>query len=354
MSAAEKSSRKMSFYIIGLIFAVWLYSLWADRVTPMTSEARVHTYIVRVAAEVAGNITEVNVKDNQVVEAGDPLFQIDPRNYQLALQAAQANLQLAGQNIGASTAAVEVAQAKVIDAIAARNNAKEQAIRISELAGQGVLSQSELDNAIEARDRTQANLEAAEASLAQARQALGPKGQDNPQILSAMAKLEQAQLDLQKTQVLAPSKGVVTNLQLTQGQRANVGSPLLTFIDPRNVWISALVRENSLENIRVGQKVEVVLDALPGRVLEGRVESIGWGTGGSNNIDQNTGFLTADNSAIKAQRYPVNIVFSDSRPPSNIRYGSQATVAFYTEQSSIGEFLVSIWIKIVSLWTYVS
>ncbi len=96
MSAAEKSSRKMSFYIIGLIFAVWLYSLWADRVTPMTSEARVHTYIVRVAAEVAGNITEVNVKDNQVVEAGDPLFQIDPRNYQLALQAAQANLELAG------------------------------------------------------------------------------------------------------------------------------------------------------------------------------------------------------------------------------------------------------------------
>ncbi|MCL1041669.1 HlyD family secretion protein [Shewanella marisflavi] len=344
----------MSFYIIGLIFAVWLYSLWADRVTPMTSEARVHTYIVRVAAEVAGNITEVNVKDNQVVEAGDPLFQVDPRNYQLALQAAQANLELAGQNIGASTAAVEVAQAKVVDAIAARNNAKEQAARISELAGQGVLSQSELDNAIEARDRTQANLEAAEASLAQATQALGPKGQDNPQILSAMAKLEQAQLDLQKTQVLAPSKGVVTNLQLTPGQRANVGSPLLTFIDPRSVWISALVRENSLENIRVGQKVEVVLDALPGRILEGRVESIGWGTGGSNNIDQNTGFLTADNSAIKAQRYPVNIVFSEGRPPSNIRYGSQATVAFYTEQSSIGEFLVGIWIKIVSLWTYVS
>ncbi|CAM3943859.1 HlyD family secretion protein [Shewanella aquimarina] len=354
MSAAEQSSRKMSFYIIGLILVVWLYSLWADRVTPMTSEARVHAYLVRVASEVAGNITEVNVRDNQIVEAGEPLFQIDPRNYRLAVQSAQANLSLAGQNIGASTAAVEVAQAKVVDAIAARNNAKEQAARVSELAGQGVLSQAELDNAIEAKDRTQANLEAAEASLVQARQALGPKGQDNPQILSAMASLEQAQLDLQRTQVKAPSKGVVTNLQLTLGQRANVGSPMLTFIDPRGVWISALVRENSLEHIKVGNKVEIVLDALPGRVLEGKVDSIGWGTGGSNNIDQNTGFLTADSNGIKAQRYPVNIVFTGTKPPGNIRYGSQATVAFYTEQSSIGEFLAGIWMQIVSIWTYVS
>lgn len=354
MSAAEKSSRKMSFYIIGLIVGVWLYSLWADRVTPMTGEARVHSYLVRVAAEVSGNIIDVKVKDNQVVEAGEPLFEIDPRNYQISLQTAQANLATAGQNIGASTAAVEVAQAKVVDALAARNNAREQASRISELAGQGVLSKAELDNAIEARDRTQANLEAAEASLIQAKQSLGPAGENNPQILAAMAALEKAQLDLQKTEVRAPSKGVVTNLQLTEGQNAAVGSPLLTFIDPRGVWISALVRENSLEHIRVGNRVEIVLDALPGRVLNGKVESIGWGTGGSNNIDQSTGFLSADTNSMKAQRYPVNIVFENGEVPDNIRYGSQATVAFFTEQSSFGEWLAGIWMSILSVWTYVS
>ncbi|MGE6648961.1 HlyD family secretion protein [Shewanella colwelliana] len=354
MSAAEKSSRKMSFYIIGLILVVWLYSLWADRVTPMTGEARVHAYLVRVATEVAGNITEVNVKDNQVVGAGDALFSIDPRNYEISVQSAQANLALAGQAIGANTAAVEVAQAKVVDAIAARNNAKEQAGRVMELAGQGVLSQAELDNAIEARDRAQANLVAAEASLAQAKQNLGPEGENNPQILSAMAKLEQAQLDLQKTKIIAPSKGVVTNLQLTLGQKASVGTPMLTFIDPRGVWISALVRENSLEHIRVGQRVKIVLDALPGRVLQGKVDSIGWGTGGSNNVDQATGFLMADTNSINAQRYPVNIVFEHGEVPSNIRYGSQATVAFFTEQSGFGEWLAGIWMRILSVWTYVS
>ncbi|MDE1332129.1 HlyD family secretion protein [Vibrio aestuarianus] len=354
MSAAEKSSKKLSFYIIGLILFIWFYSLWADRVTPMTSTARVHSYLVRIAPEVSGNITDVNVVNNQVVRSGDVLFKIDSRNYEINLKAAQANLAIAGQNIGASTAAVEVAQAKVVDALAARNNAREQAARVTELARKGVLSKAELDNAIEARERTQASFKAAEASLTQAQQNLGPKGSNNPQILSAMAKLEQAQLDLQKTQVLAPSDGIVTNLQLTTGQKATVGSPMLTFIDPRGVWISALVRENSTEYIRVGQRVEIVLDALPGRVLLGKVDSIGWGTGGSNNIDQTTGFLNADTKSLSAQRYPVNIIFENGEVPSNIRYGSQATVAFFTEQSSFGEWLARIWMRIVSVWTYVS
>lgn len=204
MSNTEKSSRKLSIYIITLVLFIWLYSLWSDRVTPITSIARVHSYLVRIAPEVAGNIVDVNIKNNQVVRAGDVLFKIDARNYELAVREAQANLAIAGQTIGASTAAVEVAQAKVVDALAARNNAREQAARISELASRGVLSKSERDNAIEAKSRAQASLEAAEASLVQAKQNLGPEGNNNPQILAAMARLEKAQLNLQKTSVVAP------------------------------------------------------------------------------------------------------------------------------------------------------
>lgn len=354
MSAAEKSSRKLSFYIIGIVLFVWLYSLWADRVTPMTGNARVHSYVVRIAPQVSGDLIAVNVKNNQVVKTGDLLFKIDPRTYEINLKSAEANLTIAGQNIGASTAAVEVAQAKVVDALAARNNAEAQAARITELAVKGVASKADLDNATESRQRSEAALKIAEASLAQAKENLGPEGNSNPQILAAMANLEKAQLDLQRTEVIAPSLGVVTNLQLTVGQMATTGSPLLTFIDPREVWISALVRENSMEHIRVDQSVEIVLDALPGRVFKGKVESLGWGTGGSNNIDQTTGFLTADNNSLNAQRYPVNIVFDNDEIPSNIRYGSQATVAFFTEQSTFGEWLARIWIRVVSVWTYVS
>ncbi|MDN2480959.1 HlyD family secretion protein [Vibrio agarivorans] len=354
MSKAEKSSRKLSTIIISVIIVIWLYSLWADRVTPMTGIARVHSYIVRVAPEVSGNITAVNAVNNQTVEAGDTLFEIDDRNYQVSVRSAEANLAIAGQNIGASTAAVEVAQAKVTDAVAARDNARDQAARVSELAGRGVLSQSDLDNAIEAKDRAQASLNAAEASLVQAKQALGPQGDENPQILAALATLEQAQLNLQKTKVLAPSYGVVTNLQLAVGQRATAGSPVLTFIDPRGVWVTAQLRENSLEHIKIGQTVKMVLDALPGRVLTGKVESIGWGTGGSNSIDQETGFLNAESSSLSAQRYPVNIVFDHDDVPHNIRFGSQATVAVMTEQSGLGEWLAMLWMRILSVWTYVS
>ncbi|EKO3559899.1 HlyD family secretion protein [Vibrio fluvialis] len=317
--------------------------MWSDRVTPITSIARVHSYLVRVAPEVSGNIVEVKIKNNQVVRVGDVMFRVDARNYDLAVRSAQAKLELAGQNIGASTTAVEVAQAKVTDALAAR---------VSELATKGVLSKSELDNAIEARSRAQAALNAAEASLQQAKQNLGPKGNNNPQILAAMVSLEKAQLDLQKTSVTAPSDGIVTNVQLTVGQPANVGTPMLTFIDPREIWISALVRENSLEHIKPGQQVKIVLDSMPGRVLNGKVYSLGWGTGDSNNVDSTTGFIRADTTSINAQRYPVNIVFDEI--PHNIRYGSQATVAFYTEQSGLGEFLAGLWMRIVSVWTYVS
>lgn len=352
MSKAEQSSRKLSLYVIAIVLIVWVYSLWSDRVTPITSIARVHSYLVRIAPEVSGNIVEVRITNNQVVRAGDVMFKVDARNYDLAVRSAQANLELAGQNIGASTAAVEVAQAKVTDAIAARNNAREQAARVSELAAKGVLSKAELDNSIESRSRAQAALNAAEASLQQAKQNLGPKGNNNPQILAAMVSLEKAQLDLQKTAVTAPSDGIVTNVQLTVGQQANVGSPMLTFIDPREIWISALVRENSLEFIKPGQTVKIVLDSMPGRVLSGKVYSLGWGTGDSNNVDSTTGFIRADTTSIKAQRYPVNIVFDDI--PDNIRYGSQATVAFYTEQSTVGEWLAGLWMRLISVWTYVS
>ena len=95
----------------------------------------------------------------------------------------------------------------------------------------------------------EAQVQRAQASLEQARQALGPKGADNPQIRDALAALEQARLDLARTTLRAPGDGVVTNLQLNIGQFAAAGQPALTFLDARLVWLQAFVRENSLEYI---------------------------------------------------------------------------------------------------------
>ncbi|AZQ09681.1 HlyD family secretion protein [Shewanella khirikhana] len=354
MTESAKASKKISSYLFLAVLAIWLYSLWADRVTPMTTQAYVHAYLVRITPEVAGSITRVEVKNDQVVDAGDLLFEIDSRQYDIALAKARADLERVGQSLGANTAAVEVAQAKVGDARAALSNASAQAKRVAALASRGVLSQAELDNAREAEDRAKAALAAAEASLIQAQQNLGPVGENNPELKAAMAALAKAELDLKRTRVSAPSRGLVTNVQLTTGQYMAPGQAALTFIDPREVWISAMVRENSLEHIHSGGKVAIVFDALPGRVFEGEVESIGWGSGGANNIDQSTGFESAQTGKQQARRFPVHIRFDTNGIDRELRFGSQATVAFYTGESSLGDMLASLWMWCWSKLTYVS
>ncbi|QYK06270.1 HlyD family secretion protein [Shewanella zhangzhouensis] len=354
MPDSVNASKKISTYLFLTVLGIWLYSLWADRVTPMTTQAFVHAYLVRITPEVAGNIVQVNVGNDKRVEAGELLFEIDASQYQIAREKAQADLERVGQSLGASTAAVQVAQAKVGDARAALDNAKAQAARVETLAERGVLSQAELDNAREAEQRAQASLAAAEASLLQAKQNLGPVGENNPELKAAMAALAKAELDLKRTRVVAPSRGVVTNVQLSPGQYMAPGQPALTFIDPREVWISAMMRENSLEHIRKGVKVGLVFDALPGRVFEGVVDSIGWGSGGANNIDQTTGFETAQTGKQQAKRFPVHIRFDTAPMANELRFGSQVTVAFYTGESSVGEVLAQLWLWCWSKLTYVS
>ena len=128
----------------------------------------------------------------------------------------------------------------------------------------------------------------AESEVETARQELGPQGNDNPQFREALAAAEQAKLDLVRTTVLAPSDGVITNLQLTDGEFVAAGEAALTFIDTRDVWINANFRENSLEKVKPGDPVELVLDTLPGRVFAAKVQSVGWGVS-QGSIDPDTG-----------------------------------------------------------------
>src|SRR5262249_19202758 len=158
------------------------------------------------------------------------------------------------------TAAVDAAQAQLVEEVAQRANVREQAARVFELVRLGVYPVARGDQARSQLKEAEAQVERAEASLEQARQQLGPQGADNPQIKEALAVLEQARLDLTHTTLVAPGDGVVTNLQLNLGQFAAVGQPALTFLDARLVWLQAFMRENSLENIKPGARAEVVLD----------------------------------------------------------------------------------------------
>src|SRR5215472_17499408 len=304
--------RRWTLAILVVCVLLFGWTLIADRLTPYTSDASVRTFVVRIRPEVSGKIIEVAVHDNQIVRTGDLLYRIDPIPFRIAVERAEAKLAAAGQAVGASTAAVDEAQAQLVQEIAQRDNVREQAARVFELVRVGVYAKSKGDQA-------RSQVQRAQASLEQARQALGPKGADNPQIREALAALEQARLDLARTTLRAPGDGVVTNLQLNIGQFAAAGQPALTFLDARLVWLQAFVRENSLEYISPGTRAEVVLDALPGRVLPARVDSIGWGVG-EGDMDATTGLpKTRQGSSgwlAPAQRFSVQLTFqAEDGPP---------------------------------------
>ena len=149
---------------------------------------------------------------------------MDPEPYRIAVEEAEAKLATAGQTVGASTAGVASAEAKVAEMTARRNNTREQTARVLELVKKGTYAAARAIPPNAESKAAEAALQQAKAELDRARESLGPQGAENPQLREAMAALQQAQLDLSHTDVLAPSDGLVTNLQLTNGQYAGAGT----------------------------------------------------------------------------------------------------------------------------------
>jgi multidrug resistance efflux pump len=352
---AQSPLRRVALVVVLAIVVLFTLSIMMERSAPSSSQAVVQAYVVPMAAEVPGRVVAIEVLDNARVQAGETLFRIDPRPYDLAVAEAEARLEQIGQSIGASTAAVDAAQAQVVQARAHRDNVREQAQRVMQLVERGVYAQARYDQAKATLDSGEAAFVTAEANLERARQELGPAGENNPQLKQALATLEQAQLDLVRTTVTAPSEGVITNLQLAIGQVVGVGQPALTFIGAGTVWISAAFKENSLEHIEPGDPAEIVFDTLPGRVFPAHVESIGWGVAQSA-VSGSTGLPSVRNESgwvREAQRFPVRLILDADRP-AGPRYGSQVNVVIYTGDNPVMNALGSFWIRLVSVLTYVN
>ena len=269
--------RRTALVVVLVAAGLFALSVVMERLTPSSSQATVQAYVVRMASEVTGRVIEVGVTDNAQVMAKTVLFRIDPRPYEIAVAEAEARLERIGQTLGASTQAVESAQARVVQLQAERVNVRVQAERAKTLFERGVYARAKFDDAKAALGVSDASVAGAEADLAKAREELGPQGADNPQLKEALAALERARLDLLHTTVVAPSDGVVSNLQLGVGQVVGIGQAALTFIDAGTIWVAAAYKENSLEHVAAGDEAEVVLDSLPGSVFPMRVESVGWG-----------------------------------------------------------------------------
>jgi multidrug resistance efflux pump len=328
--------RKWTLIVLGICVVLMFWYLRSDRVTPFTNQARVHALVVPIAAEVSGTVADVFVKNNEYVSAGQELFRIDADKYQLAVETAQANMQSARQATGASTANVEAARASVA-------------------AARAGMVRAELEQAESALSVAQSQLVASQANLEKAIQDLGEAGDENSRILQAQAALDQAELDLARTTVRAPDDGLLSDVRVDKGNFAGAGAPLMTFIAIHNIWVQADFTENNLGHIDPGDRVEIVFDSLPGRVISGRVRNTGFGVAVNSAPLGNLPTIDNDRQWLRdAQRFPVQVAFQlqESDKRLNIRVGSQASVIVYTGNNWLFNFVGRIYIRVASLLTY--
>lgn len=341
--------------IICAVLLVWY--LRSDRVTPITSQARVHAVVVPLAPEVSGTVTRVLVSNNQAVTRGQELFQIDIQRYENAVQSAQATLKQARQSQGSAEANVEATRASLDSAKANEERARLDAVRMRNIRKQdsGAISERRLQSAEASAASARAAVTAAEASVQAALEQLGEPGDLYVQIQQAAAALNTAQLNLERATVRAPEDGVVTGVQLDRGNFASAGAPQMTFIATQNIWIQADYKENNLGNLDPGDDVAIVFDVLPGRVVKGTVREIGFGVSVDSPPLGSLPTIQNDNSWLRsAQRYPVLIDFELplDNDTTHIKVGSQATVAVYTGSNPLFNLLAWLYMRVASLLTY--
>lgn len=272
-----------------------------------TDNAYVQQDMVSVAPEIQGVVTEVLVRENQQVRRGQLLFRIDPRPFRIAL--AQAEAQIAAAQVQVNQLSTQSAGTSADIQGAEANLAYQQRefARLQGLMSQGWITRTRFDeaqhNVNEARERL-ANARAAAASARSALAAGGPTSQ--PQLQAAYVAREQALLNLSRTEVRAPADGTVSQTDRLQiGNAVVTGVPVVTIVRGATTYVEANFKEDQLANMYVGQPVEITIDAYPDLILNGRVASIGAGTGSQFSV------LPAQNASgnwVKVrQRVPVRI-----------------------------------------------
>ena len=350
--------------VVLIALGVWWHSTYSED----TDDAQVNGHLIQVSARINGQVAKVYVEENQVVKAGDPIAELDPSDYQVAVENAEAALASAranaaaanvnvpivtintGSNLRSANADVSGTQASVAQAeqqlAAARasvaqaeaNNIKAQAdlARYKPLVEKDVISKQQFDAAVAAADAAQANLAAAQASVQAAQDAVrvaheratqaqamqkyaetGPQQvaaqsarakQAEAQVKQAQAQLDMAKLNLGYTKIVAPAAGIITRKSVEIDQNVSAGQNLLTLVSLEDLWVTANFKETQLRHMQAGQKVKIHVDST-GKDYDGRVTQIGGATGSVLSLfppENATG-----NYVKVVQRIPVRVDFTD-------------------------------------------
>jgi len=340
--------------IAGAVFVWHYYS-----VRESTDDAQIDGHIDPISARVTGTAIRVLHDDNDVVKAGDVLVELDPKDYQVALERAKADLasaeanavaanvgvplttttsssQLAAADAGVRSAEREVqaAQARVQEAQANSTRLSADLKRMEQLVQKDEVSRQQYDASVAAATSAKATLDAANAAVASSESKLAQAkaqadaahtvpeqikmtrakaGAATADVQRAQAAVDQAQLNLQYTKIVAPVDGVLSKRNVEPGQVVQAGQPLFSIVNLDDIWVTANFKETQLRNMRPGQKAEISVDAY-GRSFRGTVESIAGASGARFSLlppENATG-----NYVKVVQRIPVRIRIDKGQDPN--------------------------------------
>jgi multidrug resistance efflux pump len=276
----------LTFAILGtaLYFGYHKYRAYIEN--PWTRDGQVRTQVIQVAPRVTGMVTRIHVKDNQPVKKGDLLFEIDPSQYKLKVKQAQARLQ------------------RTLEAAKGTKIEYERVKKIYQ-KDHGAVSQKDLVRNETAYFKSLADIDGATESL------------------------NTAKLNLSYTKVYAEVDGYVSNITFQIGTQATANKPLLALVDTSSYWVFGFFREDTIQNVAIGDDAVVTLMAYPDRPLEGKVESIGWGIALADGNPGNN-LLPSIKPVFQwirlAQRIPVRIKLDSLPEEIKLRFGLTASV----------------------------
>ncbi|MGB2078694.1 MAG: HlyD family secretion protein [Vibrio sp.] len=339
--------------VVSLIFVFcFLYFLFADLKLPMTTQSMATRMVTKVAPRVSGRVVAVHVQNNQQVKQGDVLFEIDDSTYQLAVEEAQLNLEMAQQVNDKLDASIAAAKAQVSAYLAQSQQKYREAQRMDTLYSKRGVSKQQKDAADSAAQTAHANVLAAKADLHALEVSRGEKGENNLSLRQAKNQLKQAKLNLAFTQVKASTDGMVSNLQLEQGGYASAGQASLALID-NQMEVIADFREKALRDIHTGHKAYVAFDGDPGALYAAKVTSIDAGVS-TGQFDAN-GVLATPQSSDRwvrdAQRLRIHFALEDSEVKP-LASGARATVQLVPDNPVLA-FFARVQIRLVSILHYI-
>ena len=326
----RKIIRPIILLVVALIAIFAIIHIWNYyNSEPWTRDGRVRGDVIQVSSDVSGLVTEVLVQDNQSVKKGQVLFKIDVARQAIDVEQAKSDLAKAKAGLAAAEAELAQAQANVVKSEANINLADKNANRYSNLM-EGAISKQEQDQMFATRDQSHAEHEQIVAAIAQAKAHIV---QQKALIEVATSHLHLTQLNLNRSEVVAPADGTLSNFELQQGNYVKVGQAVAALLNRQQLYIVGYFEETKLNKIYVGAPATIQMMG-DSEKLKGHVQGIASGIE-DRERSSTSGLLANVNPTFSwvrlAQRVPVKIIL-DEMPKNELAFVAGRTATIHIEK----------------------